>query len=105
MLENSRNRMAAGAAPREFHPGPCLWVRRAMLCGRSTREYHYAVCVSPPTSCHTCFTAQVFVARPQDGVMAHRPHGSTQTECIRLPMLPAGLPLGFLCQGRSKLPW
>jgi len=33
--------MAAGNGPRESHPGPCWWVRRAMLWGRSTREYHY----------------------------------------------------------------
>ena len=36
-----QNRTAAGSRPRESPPGPCWWVRRAMLWGRSTREYHY----------------------------------------------------------------
>ena len=49
--------MAAGTAPREFHPGPCCWVRRTMLCGRPMRESHYPVCASSPTGCHTCFAA------------------------------------------------
>ena len=53
-----RKRMAAGTAPREFHPGPCLWVRRTMLCGRPMRESHYPACASSPTGCHTCFAAR-----------------------------------------------
>jgi len=57
-MKEAENEWLLAAAPRESHPGPCWWVRRAMLWGRSTRESHYPACASSPTGCHTCFTAR-----------------------------------------------
>lgn len=115
--------MAAGAAPRESHPSGGLpepyslpvtpgRLRRLHARTMTIREYHYALCVSLPASCHACFTVGMLVARFFQSFPFLRmkkrswriPRPARRREDVSVcRILHRNYPPGFLCQGTQIL--
>ena len=73
-----------------------------MLCGRSTREYHYVFCAVVAHKAATLVLRRGVRRSFSDGgeVMAHPPYGSAQKERIRFALYCVAVILHrFLCQG------
>ena len=114
--------MAAGAAPRESHPSGGLpepyslpvtpgRLRRLHARTMTIREYHYALCVSLPASCHACFTVGMLVARSFQSFLFLRmnkrswriPRPALRREDVSVcRILHRNYPPGFLCQGTIR---
>ena len=89
------------ATSREFHPGPCLWVRRAILLRVFNAGVSLCrlVCRRPQAAKPVLRRGSSRSAFPLWGkaVMAYPPTGSVQTECTRLPVM-LRTKGRFLCQ-------
>ena len=111
------------SAPQEFHLGPCLWVRRAMLCdgmfvGSDPYPAHACGCaaqccvgVQRGSIVSVCAAAYELPTLGVDGsrslkgyeVMAHPPTRNIQNVSVAL-YCAGGLPSGFLFQGTASGP-
>ena len=102
--------MAAGAAPREFHPSgglpePCPLPATLLTLGLWLQGSIIVLFVRPRPQIATSALQPGCWSLAHKEVLAHRLYGSAQTECIRMPFTAPPLSCGaFFVKVRLRAP-